>query len=261
MDKILVLDFGSQTTQLIARRVRELNVYSEIHPFNLQFDKIKGFNPTGIILSGSPARVIDKDVPHIDMRILELGVPVLGICYGMQEMARVLGGEVAAAPRREYGFAEIDISSDSALLSKLAAGSSANRATVWMSHNDVVSKVPKGFKISSSTADCKIASMEDYAGRLFGTQFHPEVTHTKIGVKLLEKFVIDICKCRREWTMKSFIDNEIERIKAKVQNERVVLGLSGGVDSSVAAALIQKAIGERLTCIFVDNGLLRKNEA
>jgi GMP synthase (glutamine-hydrolysing) len=261
MDKILVLDFGSQTTQLIARRVRELHVYSEIHPFNLQFDKIKDFNPTGIVLSGSPARVIDKDVPHIDMRVLELGVPVLGICYGMQEMARVLGGEVAAAPRREYGFAEIKSSADSILLSKLAVESSARCATVWMSHNDVVSKLPKGFKISSSTKDCGIASMEDDAGRLFGTQFHPEVTHTKIGAKLFERFVLDICKCRQEWTMKSFIDKEIERIRTKVQNEHVVLGLSGGVDSSVTAALIQKAIGDRLTCIFVDNGLLRKNEA
>ncbi len=259
MDKILVLDFGSQTTQLIARRIRELNVYSEIHPFNMSVEKVKEFGPKGIILSGSPARVIEHDVPRLDDKILNLGVPVMGICYGMQEIARILDGEISAAGTREYGFANIKPHKKSKLLDGTA--DATGDATVWMSHNDVVSKVPPMFFVSSLTKDCPIASMEDERGQIFGTQFHPEVTHTKVGKKILENFVLNICKCKKSWTMKSFIDNEIERIKKMVGSDHVILGLSGGVDSSVAAMLIHKAIGDQLTCIFVDNGVLRKNEA
>ena len=259
MDKILVLDFGSQTTQLIARRVRELHVYSEIHPFNMPLGKIKAFAPKGIILSGSPARICDDTSPRIGKEIFELSVPVLGICYGMQEMARVLGGEVGVAGTREYGFAEITKKGESKLLDSIHDAS--GKATVWMSHNDVVVKVPPGFKITSVTSDCPTASMEDSSGRLMGTQYHPEVTHTKVGKKIFENFVCKICKCEQSWTMKSFIENEKRTIKDKVGNDHVILGLSGGVDSSVAAVLIQQAISDQLTCIFVDNGLLRKNEA
>lgn len=259
MDKILVLDFGSQTTQLIARRIRELHVYSEIHPFNISVDKVEAFNPKGIVLSGSPARVIEENVPHLDPQILQLGVPVFGICYGMQEMARILGGEVDAAPMREYGFAETLKKSESGSLDGIYGPD--NKATVWMSHNDVVSKVPEGFRITSYTKDCLIASMEDSTGRLIGTQYHPEVTHTQVGKKIFENLVYKICKCKPEWTMKSFIENEMKKIKEQVGSDHVVLGLSGGVDSTVVAVLLQKAIGDQLTCIFVDNGLLRKDEA
>jgi len=280
MDKILVLDFGSQTTQLIARRVRELHVYSEIHPFNMPVEKIRAFAPNGIILSGSPARVIEKNVPHLDERVLQLDVPIMGICYGMQEMARILGGEVDAAPTREYGYTKITIKDKGSLLFKvchpresrhpdesrdpvhsLDSGFRRNDITVWMSHNDIVTSVPKGFRITSCSRNGQIASMEDEKGRLFGTQFHPEVTHTAVGKEILKNFVIGICKCKPSWTMKSFVEKTVAEIKKTVGGERVVLGLSGGVDSSVAAVLIHKAIGDQLTCIFVDNGLLRKNEA
>ena len=259
MDKILVLDFGSQTTQLIARRVREFQVYSEIHPYNMPLDKIMAFAPKGIVLSGSPARICDEKSPRMDKRILDLGVPVLGICYGMQEMARILGGSVAAAPGREYGFAEIVIDDISPLLRN--THDAVRTTVVWMSHNDAVITVPKSFKIIASTKNCQVAAMEDESGRLFGTQFHPEVTHTKDGRKFFENFVFGICKCKPSWTMKSFIERETADIKKRVGSEHVILGLSGGVDSSVAAALIHKAVGDQLTCIFVDNGLLRKNEA
>lgn len=259
MDKILVLDFGSQTTQLIARRVREIHVYSEIHPFNMPLEQIKAFGAKGIVLSGSPARICYDGVPRMDPKILELGVPVLGICYGMQEMARILGGKVGVAGTREYGFAEIIRKSESKLLDGVY--NEKGLATVWMSHNDVVVKVPDNFIITSVTNDCPVASMESKDGRLIGTQYHPEVTHTKAGKKIFDNFVKNICKCALSWTMQSFIEHEVKAIKEKVGKEHVVLGLSGGVDSSVAAILIQKAIGDQLTCIFVDNGLLRKDEA
>jgi len=259
MDKILVLDFGSQTTQLIARRVRELNVYSEIHPFNMPLAKIREFKPKGIILSGSPARVIEKNVPRLDKEALNLGVPVMGICYGLQEISRVLGGGIAGAATREYGFAEIECDKRSKLLAGVGLGDVPS--TVWMSHNDIVDRVPDRFFVSARTKDCPVAAMEDFSGKFFGTQFHPEVTHTKCGRKILENFVLKICVCEPSWTMKSFIEKEIAAIKEVVGRDRVILGLSGGVDSSVAAALIHKAIGNNLTCIFVDNGLLRKDEA
>lgn len=259
MDKILVLDFGSQTTQLIARRIREFNVYSEIHPFNMPLDEIKKFGPKGIVLSGSPARVCDKGVPRVDADLFKINVPFLGICYGMQEMARALGGDIGVAGTREYGFAEISVEGISPLLRR--SESEPKKITVWMSHNDVVTMVPPGFRISADTKDCPVAAMEDKTGRFFGTQFHPEVTHTEAGKKYLHNFVFDICKCTPSWTMKSFIEKEMSDIKKRVGKDHVILGLSGGVDSSVAAMLIHKAIGDQLTCIFVDNGLLRKDEA
>jgi len=259
MDKILVLDFGSQTTQLIARRIRDFQVYSEIHPFNMPLAEIKKFAPKGIILSGSPARVIEDNVPRLDDGVLKLGVPVMGICYGMQEISRILGGGIAAAKTREYGFSEVEADPRSKLLAGVGKGDVSS--TAWMSHNDIVDRVPEGFFISGITKDCPVAAMESFDGMFMGTQFHPEVTHSKCGPQILKNFTFEICKCKPSWTMKSFIEKETERIREVVGKDHVILGLSGGVDSSVAGILINNAIGKQLTCIFVDNGLLRKDEA
>ena len=260
MDKILVLDFGSQTTQLIARRIRELNVYSEIQPFNYPLEKIKEFAPKGVVLSGGPDRVTEDNVPRVEKGVLELGVPVMGICYGMQEMSRILGGGIDSAKTREYGFAEATVDPKSKLLARTAHD--AQRTTqVWMSHNDIVNKTPEKFFIRSHTKDCPIAAMESEDGRFYGTQFHPEVSHTKEGMTIWKNFVIDICGCKPSWTMKSFIDRTISDVKERVGDDHVILGLSGGVDSSVVAVLLSRALGDQLTCIFVDNGLLRKYEA
>mgnify|MGYP000857307307 FL=1 len=254
MQTILILDFGSQYTQLIARKIRELNVYSEIHPFN----KIPPITPDvkGVILSGSPYSCTDKDAPKIDLSCFQAKVPVLGICYGAQYMAYVSGGKILPSQIREYGRANLSlVDSECKLLKDVSPGSQ-----VWMSHGDTILDLPSGFSVICSTdnvgnAGYKIDEQDTYA-----IQFHPEVTHSQEGVKILKNFVIDICNCSSDWTPKSFVGSTIELLKEQIGNDRVVLGLSGGVDSSVAAILLNKAIGENLHCIFVDNGLLRKGE-
>jgi GMP synthase (glutamine-hydrolysing) len=253
-ETVIVLDFGGQYTQLIARRVRELGVYCEIVPFNTSIDEIRRKNPRGIILSGGPASVYEPGAPHCDRAIIELGVPVLGICYGLQLMAYFLGGEVQPSSRREYGFAEVDIKDGGGLLAGIASP-----ARVWMSHGDNVSALPPGFAITAAT-DSAIGAGEDPARKLYGVQFHPEVAHTPQGKEVLRNFLVNVCRLRSDWTMASFIETTVADIRRRVGDGRTVCGLSGGVDSSVAAALVARAIGKRQTCIFVDTGLLRKNE-
>jgi GMP synthase (glutamine-hydrolysing) len=254
-EKILVLDFGSQYTQLIARRVRECRVYSEIFPFNASIEKIREFNPKGIILSGSPSSAYDEGTPLPDKEIFSLGIPVLGICYGMQLMAYLLGGEVKKALRREYGRAELIIDDDRDLLLGII-----DHSVVWMSHADRIEKCPKGFVPIAHTDNSPIAAMAEHEKMLYALQFHPEVMHTIEGKKILQNFVLNICKCKPEWQMSSFIDWAVEDIKKTIGDNRVICALSGGVDSSVVAVLVHRAVGENLTCIFVDNGLLRKGE-
>ncbi len=255
-EKILILDFGSQVTQLIARRVREQSVYCEIHPYNIPLEKIKEFAPKGIILSGGPASVYDKDAPLSDARIFELGLPVLGICYGMQLMTHQLGGKVERSKKREYGrsFMALDDTAD------LFAGFDG-RAEVWMSHGDRIEELPKGFKVIAHTEHCPVAAMKEEKHRFYGVQFHPEVVHTPQGEEMLGNFIFNICGCKAVWTMANFIETEVAEIRRKVGNGKVICALSGGVDSSVVAVLIHKAIGDQLQCIFVNNGLLRKGEA
>lgn len=271
-EKILVLDFGSQYTQLIARRVRENKVYSEILPFNVTLRKIKAFAPKGIIFSGGPFSVYDKKAPFPDEKIFELGIPILGICYGMQLMTNCLGGKVAKAAKREYGRAELTIDDDSDLLkgigkkrkkygSSLVPRLSSLSTVVWMSHGDRIERYPKGFKTIAHTGNSPIAAMADKKKRFFALQFHPEVAHTEKGNRILKNFLFNICKCRPEWTMRSFIDTAIREIKEKVRDNGVVCAISGGVDSAVTAVLVNKAIGKQLTCVFVDNGVLRTGEA
>ena len=251
---VLILDFGGQYTQLIARRVRELGVYSEILPFNSSAESIRHRNPKGIILSGGPSSVYETGAPHPDPDVLHLGVPVLGICYGVQLMAHFLGGEVRPSNRREYGQAEIEIQDKGKLL-----GGLSSPLKVWMSHGDNVSRPPAGFVVTAST-DAAIGVVEDHTRQLYGVQFHPEVAHTPQGKEVLRNFLVDVCRLRCDWTMSSFIDTTIESIRQRVGDGNAVCGLSGGVDSSVAAALVARAIGDKQTCIFVDTGLLRKNE-
>ena len=254
---ILVLDFGSQYTQLIARRLRELSVYSEILPFDTAPDAISSRQPAGLVLSGGPSSVLDRQAPHCDPAVFDSGIPVLGICYGMQEMTRALGGAVDPAPEREYGHAAVTLRAASRLL---PAGADALR--VWASHGDRVGGAPPGFAVTATSANAPVAAMEDPSRRLFGLLFHPEVAHTERGADILRNFAYDICGCRGDWTMSSFADEAVARIRSQVGAEgRVVCGLSGGVDSTVAALLLHRAIGDRLTCIFVDNGLLRLDEA
>jgi GMP synthase (glutamine-hydrolysing) len=253
-ETVIVLDFGSQYTQLIARRIREIGVYSEIVPFNTSIEAIKQKEPRAIILSGGPSSVYEADAPHPDRAVLDLGIPVLGICYGVQLLAYFLGGEVIPSNRREYGYAEIEKQSESLLLKDLPAC-----FKVWMSHGDYVSRPPDGFTITAVT-DAAIGAVEDVSRNLYGIQFHPEVAHTPLGKEVLKNFLVNICGLRCDWTMASFIETAVEQIRAQVQDGHAVCGLSGGVDSSVAAALVARAIGDRQTCIFVDNGLLRKNE-
>ncbi len=266
-EKILVLDFGSQYTQLIARRVRESKVYSEIFPYNVSFDKIISFSPKGIILSGGPSSVYDKNAPLPDKRIFELGIPVLGICYGMQLMAYCIGGKVAKAAKREYGRAELIIDDNSDLFRgiipphpPLLKGGRGG-FVVWMSHGDRIEKYPEGFKPIAHTDNSPVAAMADKNRRFFALQFHPEVVHTEHGSKILRNFIFDICKCKPEWTMKSFIETTVQEIKNRVGNDKVVCAISGGVDSAVTAVLMHRAIKKQLTCIFVDNGVLRTGEA
>ena len=252
---VAVLDFGAQYGQLIARRVRDLRVYSEIVPCDISADELAAMGPSALILSGGPASVYAEDAPSVDPAIFELGLPVLGFCYGHQIMAVTLGGEVAHSEVGEYGPARITRDSESALF----AGT-PDEQTVWMSHRDAVSRAPEGFVVTSSTDVCPVASMEDPARRFFSTQFHPEVRHTEFGSKLLENFLFGICGLAASWTMDNIIDEKVAEIRAQVGGRKVILGLSGGVDSSVVAALVHRAIGDQLTCVFVNHGMLRKGE-
>ena len=258
LDKILILDFGSQYTQLIARRIREHSVYCEIHPYNFPLDKIKSFNPKGIILSGGPSSVYDKDAPQISDELFTFGIPTLGICYGMQLMSNSLGGKVESSIRKEFGRSSVNINNFSGLFEGF---DSSENLDVWMSHGDKVTSIPEGFIRIASTENCKYAAIMHPELNFWGVQFHPEVVHTNQGEKILGNFLFSICKCSSDWNMKNFIQTQIEEIRAKVGNKTVICGLSGGVDSSVAAVLLQKAIGSKLKCIFVNNGLLRAGEA
>jgi GMP synthase (glutamine-hydrolysing) len=255
-ESIVILDFGSQYTQVIARRIRECQVFSQILRFDTSAAKLRALKPRGLILSGGPASVYGKAAPHCDPGIWNLGIPVLGICYGMQLMAHQLGGRVEKGDKREYGHAEVEITGDSPLFAKMDS-----RQKVWMSHGDKVTKVPDDFRSVAHGQNSLYAAIANSQRRLFGIQFHPEVHHTPYGKQIVSNFVHGICGCGRNWTIKSFIDHAIEEIRGMVGADRVILGLSGGVDSSVAAALIHKAIGDQLTCVFVNNGLLRKAEA
>ena len=257
-EKILVLDFGSQYTQLIARRIRENKVYSEILPYNVTIETIREFGAKGIILSGGPSRVSAEDAPFPDKRIFDLGIPVLGICYGMQLMAHCLGGQVGSSVKREFGRAELETNDHTDLFKGLA---SKRNNVVWMSHGDKIRKYPKGFKSIAHTDNSPIAAMADRKRKFYALQFHPEVVHTQNGRKILKNFIFNICRCKPKWTMKSFVDTTTKGIREKVGKDKVICGISGGVDSSVTAVLIHKAIKKQLTCIFVDNGLLRKAEA
>ena len=261
--KVLILDFGSQYTQLIARRIRATNVYCEIHPFDVDPKIIQDMAPVGIILSGGPASAFAEDAPRAPQIVFELGLPVLGICYGMQVMADQLGGSVANALAREFGYAELTTESCRLFenIQDRISTEGQKILDVWMSHGDRVDSLPSGFKIIAHNAATPIAAIADESRQFYGLQFHPEVTHTLQGRSILDRFVHDICQAGCDWNMPDYIDEAIGRIRARVGNERVILGLSGGVDSSVAAALIHRAIGDQLTCVFVDNGLLRQHEA
>ncbi len=257
-EKILILDFGSQYTQLIARRVREAHVYCELHPFDMDLEAIREFAPMGIILSGGPKSVYDDGAPAVEEALFDMGIPVLGICYGMQLLARHFGGKVVPAGKREYGHAELE-----------GAGTPGplfdgffidNKSPVWMSHGDHVEKIPEGFDVVSQTDNAPVAAIQNVDRNLYGVQFHPEVNHTPRGEIVMDTFVRKICGCKGKWTPGQIIEDAINRIREQVGRDRVILGLSGGVDSSVAAALINRAIGEQLTCVFVDNGLLRLAE-
>ena len=254
---ILIIDFGSQYNQLIARRVREHHVYCQIEPPDIALERIRDLKPEGIILSGGPASIYEKLSPRVDKGILGLGIPVLGICYGLQFMVDALGGEVIRSKKREYGFAELIVGKKPGAL---FAGV-GKKTRCWMSHGDQIGRLPSGFSITASTENTAVGAAEDTKRRFYGLQFHPEVVHTVEGKKILENFLFGVCQCAQSWTMKSFVRNAVEEIRATVGDKRVVFGLSGGVDSSVAAVLLHKAIGRQLTCVFVDNGLLRLGEA
>src|SRR5436189_3150785 len=253
--KILILDFGSQYTQVIARRIRELQVYSEVVPFDVPASEVRKLQPNGIILSGGPASVYDKGAPQVDPEIFSLGIPVLGSCYGLMQMAHHLGGRIVFTGRREYGAGMLHVTDGSQLFDGLG-----NQLDVWNSHGDEVTSLPKGFRAAARTEGCDFAAVEDRQRKLYGLQFHPEVAHTPRGREILQNFVYHICHCAMDWTMGSFIEEACARVRRQVGDQKVVLGLSGGVDSSVLAALLHKAIGDQLTCIFVNNGLLRSRE-
>ena len=253
--KIAVLDFGSQYTQVIARRIRECSVYSEIMPFNTKADVLKKQGVCGIILSGGPASVLTKGSPRPDKKIFELGLPVLGICYGLQLMGHMLGGKIVSSKQREYGFGKLSFKGSSELLKGLDSP-----LQVWNSHGDKIEKLPEGFKPIGTTENSAYALIEDKKRRFYGMQFHPEVAHTPRGMDIIKNFLYGICGCTGDWTMSDYVDRAVSKIRETVGDKKVILGLSGGVDSSVAAALIHRAIGDQLTCVFVDNGLLRKDE-
>ena len=257
MDKeiVIVLDFGGQYNQLIARRVRECNVYCEVLPYNTSLEKIKEINPKGIIFTGGPASVYAEDSPTCDKGIFELGIPVLGICYGCQLMTYLLNGKVSKAPVREYGKTEVTVDNNSKLFDGVKETS-----ICWMSHTDYVEVLPEGFTVSAHSDSCPVAAMENPSLNLYGVQFHPEVVHTQEGTKMLHNFLYKVCDCAGDWKMDSFTEQSIKALKEKIGDKKVLCALSGGVDSSVAAVMISKAVGKQLTCIFVDHGLLRKNE-
>lgn len=259
-EKILILDFGSQVTQLIARRVREIGVYCEIYPFDADLSLIKDFNAQGIILSGGPESTTEQGSPRAPAWVFEAGVPVLGICYGLQTMSVQLGGTVQGSSKREYGHATVDIKAACPLFDGLTDHEGETKLDVWMSHGDKVTKIPEGFITVGSTETCPYAAIYNEQKQFYGVQFHPEVTHSKQGGEILKRFVLNICGLHGLWSPSAIIDDAIERIRAQVGDKKVLLGLSGGVDSSVTALLLQKAIGKQLTCVFVDNGLLRLNE-
>lgn len=254
-ESILILDFGGQYNQLIARRVRDLNVYCEVKPYDIDIEQIKSKNPKGIIFTGGPNVVSEKNAPIIDKQIFDLGIPILGICYGSQLMGYLLGGDVAQASQKEYGKTEINIDNSNLLFKNIN-----QKLICWMSHTYYVSKIPQGFEIIANTKTCPIAAMSNTTKNLYGVQFHPEVVHTQQGTEIIKNFLFEICKCSGDWIMSDFAQKSIDYLKQKIGDKKVLCALSGGVDSSVAAVLINKAVGKQLTCIFVDHGLLRKNE-
>jgi len=254
-EMIIVLDFGGQYNQLIARRVRECSVYCEVHPYTMTIDEIRAKDPKGIILTGGPNSVYDPASPHYDPALFSLGIPILGICYGAQLMAWSLGGKVSTAPVSEYGRTEVTIDNKNDILRDVS-----DKTIAWMSHTDYIESAPAGFKVTAHTPVCPVAAMADVAHKLYATQFHPEVTHSVEGIEVLRSFVYDACGCKGDWKMDSFVDSTIKDIRAKVGDGKALCALSGGVDSSVAAVLMSKAIGKQLTCVFVDHGLLRKDE-
>ena len=252
---VIVLDFGGQYNQLIARRVRECNVYCEVHPCTMSLEKIKEMNPKGIIFTGGPNSVYGEDSPSCPKEIFELGIPILGICYGSQLMAHLLGGSVKTAPVSEYGKTEVEVDRTCALFSNVS-----EKTICWMSHTDYIEKAPDNFRITAHTPVCPVAAMENPEKNLYAVQFHPEVMHTQEGKQMLSNFVYSVCGCSGDWKMDSFVETTIRQLREKVGNGKVLCALSGGVDSSVAAVLLSKAVGKKLTCVFVDHGLLRKNE-
>ncbi len=252
---VIVLDFGGQYNQLIARRVRECNIYCEVHPYTLSLDEIKAKNPKGIIFTGGPNSVYGDDSPRCDKAIFDLGIPVLGICYGSQLISYLLGGSVKTAPVSEYGKTEVDVDSTSKLFDGVT-----DKTICWMSHTDYIEQAPADFKITAHTPVCPVAAMENADRNIYAVQFHPEVMHTQEGKKMLSNFVYNVCGCVGDWKMDSFVESKIKEIRDKVGNGKVLCALSGGVDSSVAAVMLSKAVGKQLTCVFVDHGLLRKNE-
>ena len=262
--RILILDFGSQYTQLIGRRIRDIGVYCEIHPFHMTEERIKAFNPSGIILSGGPESVIETETVRAPEIVFQLGCPVLGICYGLQTMAVQLGGKVEQGVHREFGYAKVKLKNRSPLLDGIedhVDQDTTSSIDVWMSHGDHVSVIPPGFTLIASSESCEFIGIADAKRHFYGLQFHPEVSHTRQGLRILERFVLDICDCKRVWTTQTVMEESIKKIQDKVGKDYVILGLSGGVDSSVVAALLHRAIGTQLVCVFVDTGLLRLNEA
>jgi GMP synthase (glutamine-hydrolysing) len=262
-DKIIIIDFGSQYSQLIARRVRECGVYCKIFPSDVTYNQIKKINPNGVILSGGPESITEKNAPAIDGQILDSGLPILGICYGMQLIASHFGGKISKSCKHEFGFAQVRAHNHSPLFHNIEDHNTTDGfgiLDVWMSHSDIISSVPTDFTLIGSSQNAPIAAMAHLKKNIYALQFHPEVTHTKQGMRIIKRFLFDICSCTKNWTPTNIIKNSITNIRKKVGNKRVILGLSGGVDSSVVAILLQKAIGDKLTCIFVDNGLLRLNE-
>ncbi len=254
-EMVIVLDFGGQYNQLIARRVRECNVYCEVHPFTMSIEKIREMNPKGIIFTGGPNSVYGEDSPTCSSEIYELGIPILGICYGSQLMAHMNGGKVTTAPVSEYGKTEVEVDNSSVLFKDVSP-----KTICWMSHTDYIEKAPENFRVTAHTPVCPVAAMENAEKKLYAVQFHPEVMHTQEGVKMLSNFVYKVCGCSGDWKMDSFVETTIAQIREKVGDGKVLCALSGGVDSSVAAVLLSKAVGKQLTCVFVDHGLLRKNE-
>jgi GMP synthase (glutamine-hydrolysing) len=254
-ENILILDFGAQYTQLIARRIRESNVYSEIHPHYFEIEKIKNLNPNGIILSGGPMSIYDKDAPQIDPEIFNLNLPILGICYGLQLISKNFNGTVEQAANREYGKTEIELLRSTKLLSKV------NNSVVWMSHGDHLTEVPEGFNVDARSENSPICAISNEQKNIYGVQFHPEVAHTIEGKKIIDNFLFNICNCKADWTPGNFIETSITEIRERVKSKKAICALSGGVDSSVAALLVDKAIGQNLICIHVDSGLMRKNES